>query len=172
MPLAGDTLQRAGATVLETESRPGDQILHGARDKHLAGLSKGSDAGADVHGDPAELRAHHLALASVEAGPHGQAEALDAMLEEIGKPLDTVLFLDISDEEATKRLLGRASEEGRSDDTPAGIAHRLRLYHELTQPVVERYERSGALVLVDGERSIDEVFAAIEGVLEDERADG
>jgi len=101
-----------------------------------------------------------------------QAEALDAMLEEIGKPLDTVLFLDISDEEATKRLLGRASEEGRSDDTPAGIAHRLRLYHELTQPVVERYERSGALVLVDGERSIDEVFAAIEGVLEDERADG
>ncbi len=78
MPFPRDTLQRVGATILEIESRPGHQILHGARDKHLAGFSKGSDTGADVHGDPAELRAHQLALASVEASPHSQAEALDA----------------------------------------------------------------------------------------------
>jgi adenylate kinase len=95
-----------------------------------------------------------------------QAEALDAMLAEIGKPLDRVLLLEVSDREATARLLGRAVEEGRSDDSPDVIANRLRLYHDLTEPVVERYRRSGALVEIDGERSMDEVFAAIEAALE------
>ena len=94
-----------------------------------------------------------------------QAAALDAMLEEIGKPLDTVLLLEVSDDEATRRLLGRAAEEGRSDDAPDVIANRLRLYHELTEPVVERYRRTGMLVAVAGERSMDEVFSAIEGAL-------
>jgi adenylate kinase len=94
-----------------------------------------------------------------------QAEALDAMLEEIGKPLDTVLLLEVSDEEATSRLAGRAAEEGRSDDAPDVIANRLRLYHELTEPVVDRYRLGGTLVAVDGERSMDEVFSAIEGAL-------
>jgi adenylate kinase len=95
-----------------------------------------------------------------------QAEALDSMLEEIGKPLDNVVLLGVSDAEATRRLLGRAAEEGRADDTPDAIANRLRLYHELTEPVVERYRGSGALVEIDGERSMDEVFAAISVALE------
>ena len=94
-----------------------------------------------------------------------QAEALDAMLEEIGKPLDTVILLEVSDEEATNRLSGRAAEEERSDDAPEVIANRLRLYHELTEPVVERYRGGSKLVVVDGERSMDEVFSAIEGAL-------
>jgi adenylate kinase len=94
-----------------------------------------------------------------------QAEALDVMLEQIGKPLDAVVLLTVSDEEATTRLLGRATEEGRSDDAPDVIANRLRLYHELTEPVVERYRRGGALVEIDGERSMDDVFAAIDSAL-------
>jgi adenylate kinase len=94
-----------------------------------------------------------------------QAEALDAMLAEIGKPLDTVLLLEVSDEEASSRMLGRAAEEGRADDTPEIIANRLRLYHELTRPVVERYRVAGELVVVDGEQSMSEVFAAIESAL-------
>jgi adenylate kinase len=95
-----------------------------------------------------------------------QAEALDSMLEEIGKPLDNVVLLGVSDAEATRRLLGRAAEEGRADDTPDAIANRLRLYHELTEPVVERYRGRAALVEIDGERSMDEVFAAISVALE------
>jgi adenylate kinase len=94
-----------------------------------------------------------------------QAQALDAMLEEIGKPLDTVLLLHVSDEVATARMRGRAAVEGRADDTPEAIANRLRLYHELTSPVVERYRREGTLVEVDGERSMDAVFASIEKAL-------
>jgi len=94
-----------------------------------------------------------------------QAEALDAMLDEIGKPLDTVILLDVSDEEAMSRMLGRAAQEGRSDDTPDVIANRLRLYHELTRPVVERYRSAGELAAVDGEQTMGEVYTAIEAAL-------
>ena len=94
-----------------------------------------------------------------------QSQALDGMLDEIGKPLDTVILLEVSDEEAASRLGERATYEGRSDDAPEVIANRLRLYHELTEPVVERYRLGSKLVAVDGERSIDEVFSAIESAL-------
>jgi len=94
-----------------------------------------------------------------------QAETLDAMLAGIGMPLDTVILLEVSDEEAKSRMLGRAAQEGRSDDTPEVIANRLSLYHELTRPVVERYRAAGELAVVDGGRTIDEVFAAIESAL-------
>ena len=95
-----------------------------------------------------------------------QAEALDTMLEEIGKPLDAVLLLQVSDEVATARLEARAREEGRVDDSPEGIRNRLRLYHELTELVVDRYQQAGIEVIVDGERSMDDVFAAIQDALE------
>jgi len=94
-----------------------------------------------------------------------QAEALDRMLEEIGKPLDAVILLLVSDEIATRRLHARAVAEGRADDSPEVIRNRLRLYHELTELAVERYRIGGTLVAVDGERSMDEVFAAIEDAL-------
>jgi adenylate kinase len=95
-----------------------------------------------------------------------QAEALDAMLEEIGKPLDAVILLRVSDEVATERLHRRAVEEGRSDDTPEVISNRLRLYHELTELVVDRYGLAGIEVVVDGEQAMDDVFAAIQDALE------
>jgi adenylate kinase len=94
-----------------------------------------------------------------------QAEALDAMLDEIGKPLDAVILLQVSDEEATKRLRARAEQEGRVDDSPEAIRNRLRLYHELTELVVDRYQLAGIEVIVDGEQTMDEVFAAIQDAL-------
>jgi len=95
-----------------------------------------------------------------------QAEALDAMLDEIGKPLDAVLLLEVSDDVALERLLGRGAEEGRPDDAPDAIRNRLRLYHGLTEPVVERYRAEGTLLAVDGEQPIDAVSTAIEDALE------
>jgi adenylate kinase len=95
-----------------------------------------------------------------------QAEALDSMLEDIGKPLDAVILLQVSDEVATARLRERAAQEGRADDSPEGIANRLRLYHELTELVVDRYQLAGIEVIVDGEQTVDEVFAAIQDALE------
>jgi len=95
-----------------------------------------------------------------------QAEALDAMLDEIGKPLDAVILLRVSDEVATARLEARARAEGRVDDSPEAIRNRLRLYHELTELVVERYQLAGIEVIVDGEQTMDDVFADIQDALE------
>jgi adenylate kinase len=94
-----------------------------------------------------------------------QADALDAMLAEIGKPLDIVLFLQVGDDVASTRLLGRAAEEGRKDDEPGAIANRLRNYHQETEPVVERYRAEGLLVPIPGERSVGEVAADIDAAL-------
>ncbi len=95
-----------------------------------------------------------------------QAEGLDAMLAEIGRELDAVLFFDISDEVSVERLRGRAGEEGREDDTPEAIARRLEIYHEQTEPVVERYRATGKLVPLHAERSIEQVATEIAEALE------
>ena len=95
-----------------------------------------------------------------------QAEALDEMLSDIGRSLDAVLFFDISDEVAVERIRGRAVEEGRDDDTPGGIARRLAIYHEQTEPVVERYRATGKLVPLHAERTVEQVSDEIEDALE------
>jgi adenylate kinase len=94
-----------------------------------------------------------------------QAEELDTMLAGIGRPLDLVLFFDLDDATATERMLGRAADEGRADDTPEVIARRLAIYHEQTEPVVGRYRQAGTLRTLDAAASIDEVFAQIEAVV-------
>ena len=73
-----------------------------------------------------------------------------------------VLFFDLDDETATVRALGRAHEEGRPDDTPEVMARRLAIYHEQTEPVVERYRAAGTLRTIDAGASVDDVFAQIE----------
>jgi adenylate kinase len=95
-----------------------------------------------------------------------QAEALDAMLEEIERPLSIVLLLELDDEVARERMLKRAEVEGRADDTPEVIERRLVIYHEQTEPVVEHYLGTGKLVKVHAERTIEEVWAEIQDALE------
>jgi adenylate kinase len=95
-----------------------------------------------------------------------QADALDSMLKDIGRELTVVFELQISDEECIKRLLRRAAEEGRVDDTPEVIARRLARYHEETEPVIEHYRATGNLVGIHADRPINEVFAEIQRALE------
>jgi adenylate kinase len=95
-----------------------------------------------------------------------QAEALDVMLEGIGRALDAVLFFDLSDEIAIERIHGRAVEEGREDDAPEAVARRLAIYHEQTEPVVERYRTTGKLVPLHAERTVEQVSTEIEDALE------
>jgi adenylate kinase len=95
-----------------------------------------------------------------------QADALDEMLKDIGRELTVVFELQISDDECIKRLLRRAAEEGRVDDTPEVIATRLARYHQETEPVVEHYRTTGKLVGIHADRPINEVFAEIQRALE------
>jgi adenylate kinase len=95
-----------------------------------------------------------------------QAEALDEMLEEIGRPLTVVLEFQLREEVSIERLTRRAGEEGRADDTPDGIRRRLALYHAETEPLIEHYRARGSLVGVPADRPIGEVFGDIQRVLE------
>ena len=95
-----------------------------------------------------------------------QAEALDAMLVDIGRVLDAVLFFDLADDVAVERLRVRARDERREDDTPDAITRRLAIYHEQTEPVVERYRATGKLVPLHADRSIEQVADEIEQALE------
>ena len=95
-----------------------------------------------------------------------QAEALDATLRQIDRNLDAILFFDLPDDVAIERMLKRAEEENRPDDTPDVIAERLRTYHEHTEPIVEHYRVTGRLVPLHGERAIDEVWSEVQKALE------
>jgi adenylate kinase len=95
-----------------------------------------------------------------------QTEALDDMLLEIDRPLDVVLELRVPREVAVERMLRRAAEEDRSDDTPEAIAERLALYDDVTLPVIDHYAPTGKLVVVHGDKPIDAVWAEIQDALE------
>jgi adenylate kinase len=95
-----------------------------------------------------------------------QADALDAMLGEIGRDLDAILYFDLPDEVAVERLDKRAVEENRPDDTPEAIARRLQIYHSETEPVIEHYRATGKLVPIHADRPVEQVYAEIQPALE------
>jgi adenylate kinase len=95
-----------------------------------------------------------------------QAEALDRMLDEIDRRLAAVLNFQVPDEVAVERLYGRAVQEGRSDDTPEVIQHRLDVFHSRTAPVVEHYRAQGILVPIDGQGTVESVFGQVQSALQ------
>jgi len=94
-----------------------------------------------------------------------QAEALDEMLAEIERELTSVLRFELPEEVAVERLVGRAREQGRADDTPEVIRHRLEVFRAKTEPVVGYYRERGLLVDIDAHRSVAEVLADVQQVL-------
>jgi adenylate kinase len=86
-----------------------------------------------------------------------QIDYLDEILATRNQRLDVVLQLTADDGELMARLLGRAKETRRNDDTEAVIRHRLDLYHEQTEAVVAKYAERGILTRVDGIGIVDEV---------------
>jgi adenylate kinase len=95
-----------------------------------------------------------------------QAEALDEMMRETGRTFNAVLSLQVPDEVARERMLKRAREENRPDDTPEVIERRLQIYHEQTEPLLEHYRVRGRYVPIHGDRAEGEVFAEIQRALE------
>src|SRR5687768_16572351 len=113
----------------------------------------------------------------------GQAEVLEDALEKRGRRLTAALLIEAPDEDIVKRLAGRRvcakghvyhvehnkpKHEGvcdidgtklvqRDDDKPETIRDRLLIYHEQTEPLVERFDEAGLLRTFDGTRSPTEV---------------
>ena len=119
-----------------------------------------------------------------------QAQALDELLDDMGKPLDKVVSISADDEIIVARLSGRIGctkcgeiyharnkppkREGlcdkcdgplfvRQDDRPEAIRQRLSIFHEQTSPVIEYYEKKGLLQRVDGRQDPETVFKVITG---------
>lgn len=90
-----------------------------------------------------------------------QADALTALLERIGQPMDAAVQLDVPSELLVERIAGRAQAEGRADDTPESVRTRLKVYSDQTAPVVDFFRQRGKLSVVDGVGSLDQVFSRI-----------
>jgi len=90
-----------------------------------------------------------------------QVGELDSMLEASGLALDVVVEITADAEAVIARLLKRAGEQGRADDTEPVIRHRLEIYAESTAPLAGIYAERGLLVQVDGMGEIDVVTGRI-----------
>lgn len=121
-----------------------------------------------------------------------QAEALDAMLTELGRKIDVVINMHVKRENLLARLTGRrickscgatyhvvfnpTKVEGvcdkcggelyqRSDDTEEVVATRLDVNIKQSEPILAYYEQKGLLKTIDGEQAIDEVYSEISSIL-------
>jgi adenylate kinase len=122
----------------------------------------------------------------------GQAEALEQALDKRGRSLTAALLVDADDDVVMKRLSGRrvctknghnyhvdfdppkregvCDQDGsklvqRDDDKPETVKHRLEVYHDQTQPLIEHYEDAGLLKRFDGTRAPDEVHNHIRATI-------
>ena len=121
-----------------------------------------------------------------------QAYDLDELLDQLGQPLDVAVLMDVEFDILMKRLTGRrtCSRTGkllniyfspqeeldavvaaggelvqRKDDNEETIRHRLTVYREQTQPVIDFYEKRGKLKTVDADADIDAVYGRLRAAL-------
>jgi adenylate kinase len=120
-----------------------------------------------------------------------QADSLAVLLDELDKPIDVVLNLEVPDEELVERISGRLmcncgasyhrtfnppKKEGfcdicggevfqRADDKEKAVQNRLNVYTKQTEPLIDYYAKQGILVTLDGTKDINEVFEDIKAVL-------
>jgi adenylate kinase len=101
-----------------------------------------------------------------------QADALGALLAEMGESLDHVIELQVEDDVLVDRIVGRAAEAAaagqpvRADDNEESLKVRLMAYYKQTSPLIGYYYAKGDLTSVDGLASMDDVAGSIAKVLE------
>ena len=90
-----------------------------------------------------------------------QVQELDDILAEKNQQLDAVVMLSADVDEVVRRLLNRAIEQGRADDTEDVIRHRLDVYEEQTAPLISVYAARGLVITVDGLGEVADVTSRI-----------
>jgi len=101
-----------------------------------------------------------------------QADALGELLSENRETLDAVIEMQVDDEVLVSRIVGRAKEAvaaggtARADDNEESLKIRLMEYYKKTSPLIGYYHAKGQLQSIDGLGAIDEVSAAIAGLLD------
>jgi adenylate kinase len=172
---SGTDLGRKARAIMESGQLVSDDIMLGIINERLS-ESDAAD-GFVLDGFPRTLK---------------QAEGLEGLLEDIGKPLDAAVLMDIDFDVLMKRLTGRRTcsttgkllniyfssqaelEECRNsggqliqreDDNEETISERLQVYRRHTAPVVEYYRARGQLKTIDADGSPDEVYGRLIGAL-------
>ncbi|RYG92580.1 adenylate kinase [Loktanella sp. IMCC34160] len=155
-----------------------------------AARTSGTEMGKIVAGvmDRGELVTDEIVIGLIreqleQGGDHGgfifdgfprtlaQADALGALLNELGQSLDHVIELQVNDDVLVERILGRAAEAvaaggtARADDNEDSLRVRLMAYYKQTSPLIGYYHAKGQLQSVDGLASMDDVAASIAKVL-------
>jgi adenylate kinase len=82
---------------------------------------------------------------------------------------EQAVLLDVPTDELVQRLLSRAAEQHRSDDTEEVIMHRLRVFEEQTSPLTDYYRADGRLIVVPAGGPIEQVASALAEVIIDSR---
>jgi adenylate kinase len=96
----------------------------------------------------------------------GQAVEARRLAEQEDSAVTAAVFLAAPEDELVDRLLKRAETEGRSDDTAEAILNRLRVFKEVTEPLLGFYADRGLLHVVDATQPVGDVTAAIIDALE------
>jgi adenylate kinase len=95
----------------------------------------------------------------------GQAIEARRIAEAQDSAVRRAIYLDVPHRDLMARLLNRAAIEGRADDTPDVIRHRLQVFTEATAPLIDFYRERGLLDVIDGTLEPDEVTAQIVAAL-------
>jgi adenylate kinase len=90
-----------------------------------------------------------------------QVLELDDILGAKGESLNAVVLITADSDEVVRRLLGRAQEQGRADDTEDVIRRRLEVYAEQTAPLIDTYSKRNLVIEVDGLGAVEEVTGRI-----------
>ena len=141
---AGSKLGREAKAVMDCGNLVSDEILLGMLEERLARPDAAN--GFILDGYPRNL---------------AQAAALDQLLARIGQPMDFAVQLEVPTDLLVERIAGRATAEGRADDSPESVRNRLDIYDCQTAPVIDFYRQHGKLTVVDGVGSLDEVFTRV-----------
>jgi adenylate kinase len=174
---SGSEIGKKAKSIMESGALVPDEVMIGIIRDAIAALGEDSE-GFILDGFPRTL---------------GQAEALDAMLHEMGQKLDYVIELKVVDAALVERISGRyacgscgagyhdtfkqpvragvcdacggAEFKRRADDTAETVAKRLEAYHAQTAPLLPYYAKTGILQSVDGMAPIGDVTDALQAMI-------
>ncbi len=96
-----------------------------------------------------------------------QAYILEGLMIKLNSSLDSLISIEVNEEESVKRLLERGKTSGRSDDNEAVIKNRLKEYKDKTLPVLNFYKEKGNYIAVNGMQKITKVTEDIEKIIDD-----
>jgi len=152
---SGTEMGQKVAAVMDAGNLVTDEIVIGLIREQLE--NRGDETGYIFDGFPRTLP---------------QADALGALLAEMGESLDHVIEMQVDDDVLVERVLGRAAEavaagqKARADDNADSMKVRLLAYYKQTSPLVGYYHAKGDLKSIDGLGTMEDVAASIRAILD------